>query len=137
MKSTYLLIIITGLLITSKFQVHAQAGTLDPTFGNGGKVTTNFLNSYDHGSYVAIQSDGKILVSGYCFSGSNNDFALVRYNTDGSLDSTFGNGGKDTTDFGNTDDYGSGITIQNDGKILMTGVKIGRASCRERVSVLV
>ena len=57
----------------------AQPGSLDNTFGSGGKVTTP-IGSGATGNSVAIQSDGKILVAGYSYNGTDNDFALVRYN---------------------------------------------------------
>ena len=58
----------------------AQPGSLDNTFGSGGKLTTAIGSSDDEGYSVAIQSDGKILVAGYSGDGTNDDFALVRYN---------------------------------------------------------
>src|SRR5687767_11486935 len=66
------------------------AGALDPTFGLGGKVTTDFSLSADSGRSVAVQGDGKIVVAGL----SGFDFAVARYNDDGSLDSTFGSHGR-------------------------------------------
>jgi len=72
-------------------------GTLDTSFGSGGKVTTAIGASSDSGNSVAIQTDGKILVAGNTWNGSSNDFGLVSYNTDGSLDTSFGTGGKVTT----------------------------------------
>jgi uncharacterized delta-60 repeat protein len=99
-------------------------GRLDPTFGNGGKVTTDFANSFDNANAVAIQSDGKIVVVGL-MSGSaaigGSDFAVARYNPDGSLDATFGTGGKVTTDFSNTGDAAYAVAIQSDGKIVVAG----------------
>ena len=59
-------------------------GSLDTTFDTDGKVTTD-LGGWEEGNSVVVQSDGKILVAG----SSDTDFALVRYNTDGSLDTTF------------------------------------------------
>jgi uncharacterized delta-60 repeat protein len=96
-------------------------GSLDPTFGSGGKVITVFGTSEDLGYSVALQSDGKIVVAGYSYNGSNNDFALARYNTDGSLDPTFGTGGKVTTAVGPSDDQGHSVTVQSDGKIVVAG----------------
>ena len=52
---------------------------LDPSFGTGGKVTTDFGSGNDYGRSVAVQSDGKIIVAGEAWNGSNTDFALVRY----------------------------------------------------------
>src|SRR4051794_8596455 len=64
----------------------SNAGDLDPTFGNKGKMTTNF-GSNSYASAVARQADGKLVVSGVVGSGN---FGMARYNEDGTLDSTFG-----------------------------------------------
>jgi uncharacterized delta-60 repeat protein len=96
-------------------------GNLDPTFGTGGKVTTPIGNGNDHGAAVALLDTSKIVVAGYSNNGSDDDFALVRYNSDGSLDTTFGAGGKVTTPIGNGNDYGSAVALQDDGKLVMAG----------------
>lgn len=94
-------------------------GTLDPSFGNGGHVTTDFGgNDGGHGGMV-IQADGKIVVAGDTSVGDG-DFAAARYNLDGSLDSTFGTGGRVTTDFGGGD-RGEGMAMQADGRIVVAG----------------
>ena len=95
-------------------------GSLDNAFGSGGKVTTDF-GGYDVGISAALQSDGKIVLTGWSYVGFDVDFALVRYNIDGSLDNTFGTGGKATTDLGSLHDYGRSVVIQNDGKIVVAG----------------
>jgi uncharacterized delta-60 repeat protein len=101
-------------------------GTLDRTFGNGGIVTTNF----PEGSYandVALQADGKIIAAGTVFvdfiigESSNTDFALARYNTDGTADTTFGSGGQVMTDFVGVEDDAFSVLIQPDGKIVAVG----------------
>jgi uncharacterized delta-60 repeat protein len=92
-------------------------GSLDPTFGTGGQVTTDFSGGNDQAFGVAIQSDGKIVVAGV----ATIDFALVRYNPDGSLDTRFGTGGKVTTDFSGDSDHAHGVAIQPDGKIVVAG----------------
>ncbi|MDD2780799.1 cadherin-like domain-containing protein [Sulfuricurvum sp.] len=97
-------------------------GSLDTTFSGDGKVTTDFTANYDAGRSVTVQSDGKILVAGYNKNGSNDDFALVRYNSDGSLDTTFNGDGKVTTAIGVGADGGYSVTVQPDGKILVAGV---------------
>ncbi len=66
------------------------------------------------------KSDGKIVAAGFTWNGSNYDFAISRSNTDGSPDSTFNGEGKQTTDFGATDEAVS-IVIQPDGKIIVAG----------------
>lgn len=100
-------------------------GTLDTSFNGSGKVTTDFPGSAgpdDYGNSVAILSNGKILVGGTAFNASNNtDFALARYNSNGTLDTTFNGTGKLRTDFGVAYDHGNGMTVQKDGKILLVG----------------
>ena len=96
-------------------------GTLDTTFNTAGKVTTAIGTSDDYGTTVAIQSDGKIVAAGRAFISSSNDFALARYNMDGSLDTSFGTGGKVTMDFGTTTEAISALAIQSDGKIVAGG----------------
>ncbi len=96
-------------------------GSLDNSFSSDGKLTTTIGSSGDHGQSVTVQSDGKILVAGESWSGSRSEFALVRYNSDGSLDSSFSNDGKLTTAIGSSDDHGQSVTVQADGKILVAG----------------
>jgi uncharacterized delta-60 repeat protein len=100
-------------------------GVLDPTFDDDGKVTTDFGGSFDGAGDVAIQPDGKILAVGWGFRsppGRAMDFALARYNTDGSLDVSFGEGGKVLTAFGgNSIDAANAVVLQPDGKILAAG----------------
>lgn len=96
-------------------------GVLDNTFGIDGKVIVNFApvggNDRDYANDMLLQPDGKILLSGYAAG----NFGLVRLNADGSLDSTFGTGGKVTADFGNTSDEANRMALTADGKILVTG----------------
>lgn len=101
-------------------------GTLDNSFGSGGKVVHNIeTNAYDGASKVAIQPDGKIVVVGhFIISGSIQRELLVRYNTDGSLDGSFGTGGIVRTSMGSGEGGGNrglAITLQSDGKIITTG----------------
>ncbi|MEH2461293.1 DUF4347 domain-containing protein [Nostoc sp.] len=96
-------------------------GTLDTSFNTTGKVTTDFNNSSDGGNSITVQSDGKILVGGISYKASNYDFAIARYNSNGTLDTSFNKTGKVTTDFNNSSDGGNSITVQSDGKILLAG----------------
>jgi uncharacterized delta-60 repeat protein len=96
-------------------------GSLDTSFGTSGKVTTDFSNNHDVGMSLAIQADGKVVIAGSSVSPSNYDFALARYNTDGTLDPGFGIGGKVTTDFSATNDEALGVSIQPDNKIVAVG----------------
>ena len=92
-------------------------GSLDTSFGAGGKVVTLFYAGYASG--MAIQSDGKIVVAGSGIIGARN-FLIVRYNTDGSLDNSFGTGGKVTTPIGGGGDI-KAIAIHADGRIVAAG----------------
>jgi uncharacterized delta-60 repeat protein len=99
---------------------------LDPTFGTGGVVTTNGLGDLnDTLQDVAVLPDGKILAAGRMSSASTaRDFALVRYDANGSLDLTFGGGdGIVTTDIGGngSGDAINAIHVQGDGKIVAAG----------------
>jgi uncharacterized delta-60 repeat protein len=96
-------------------------GSLDSSFGSGGKVLTN-LGSLDGARAVVVQVNGKIVAAGYSFAGGSRDFALVRYNADGSLDPGFGSGGKVLTDIGSSSfDAASAAVLQPDGKIVAAG----------------
>jgi uncharacterized delta-60 repeat protein len=99
---------------------------LDPRFGGGtGKVTTDFFNnSIDQANAVAIQPDHKIVVVGktlYPGTGHTNDFALARYNPNGTPDINFGAGGIVTTDFFANYDEANSVAVQPDGKIVVVG----------------
>src|SRR5438477_4565918 len=101
-------------------------GSLDRSFGNGGIVTTTFPEG-SYASDVALQPDGKIIAAGTVFvdfiigEPSNTDFALARYNSDGTPDPTFGNGGQVSTDFVGMEDDAFSVLIQPDGKIVAVG----------------
>ncbi|HVF67638.1 MAG TPA: hypothetical protein VM914_08240, partial [Pyrinomonadaceae bacterium] len=89
-----------------------------------GVRTTDIQGTDDGGYAMAIQTDGRIVVGGYAVDLANGDkeFALVRYNYNGTLDTTFGGGtGKVVTDFNGTSDRIWGITLQADGKIVAVG----------------
>jgi uncharacterized delta-60 repeat protein len=77
--------------------------------------------SYADGNSVAAQSDGKIVVAGYADVGGVDQFALVRYNSDGSLDTSFNINGKVTTAVGTGTCKGQGVAVQGDGKIVVMG----------------
>jgi uncharacterized delta-60 repeat protein len=109
-----LLALLSGLAIA--YAAYGAGGELDPSFDGDGKVLTDF-GALDRAFEVAIQADGKIVAAGHSGFG---DFALARYNPDGSLDSTFDGDGRVLTDFGG-DDRASGVAIQTDGKIVAAG----------------
>ncbi len=96
-------------------------GTLDATFDGDGKVTTPIGSGADEIHALALQADGKIVVAGYAWNGSNDDFALARYNTNGTLDTTFGAGGKVVTPIGASNDQANALALQADGKMVVAG----------------
>ena len=99
-------------------------GSLDSTFGTGGKVTTDFFGSSDQTFGIAIQSDGKIVVCGRAempAAQNISDLALARYNSDGSLDPSFGADGKVTTQTSGMNANGFDVAIQSDNKIVVGG----------------
>jgi uncharacterized delta-60 repeat protein len=103
-----------------------SAGDLDPSFGTGGKVLTDFTaTSSDNANALALQGDGKIVVVGSTnevSASQSRHLALVRYNTDGTLDNTFGTGGKVMASASSVADRANGVVIQPDGKIVVVGL---------------
>ncbi len=120
---------VIGLLATQVVlapTAKAAPGDLDPSFGTGGKVTTDFSGFGGRAAAVALQPDGKIIAGGRA-GGANfygTGFGVARYNADGSLDSTFGIGGTVTIDFFFGDDEVHSVLAQPDGKIVAAGSKI-------------
>jgi uncharacterized delta-60 repeat protein len=100
---------------------YAKAGDLDRTFGVGGKVTTDFSGFEDNANGVVIQPDGKLVAAGAAGPGTSRDFALARYFPDGTLDPSFGTGGKVTTDFFGFTDSAQALVRQPDGKLVAAG----------------
>jgi uncharacterized delta-60 repeat protein len=103
---------------------HAD-GSLDTSFGTGGKVTTPIGSGTDEAKSVVLQSDGKIIAAGYSHNGANADLAVVRYNADGSLDTSFDTDGKVTTPIGSSSDGANSVVLQSDGKIIVAGFSNG------------
>lgn len=97
------------------------AGLLDSGWDGDGRVTTDFGVGNDRGATVVVQSDGRVVVGGMAFNGLNDDFALARYNPNGSLDPTFGVNGLIRTNFGIGDDRILSLTLQQDGKLVAGG----------------
>jgi len=96
-------------------------GSLDSSFDGDGKVTTDFLLLHNWVLDILIQPDGKIIAAGAVSNGTDWNFALARYNTNGSLDNSFGVNGKLTESFGSGDDWANAVALQPDGKILVGG----------------
>jgi len=99
-------------------------GGLDPDFGAAGKVVTDFYGRRDQSVAVAVQRDGGIVAAGTSTDDvgpTGKDFALARYQTNGSLDPSFGTGGRVVTDLGGGTDDAEAMAIQRDGKIVVAG----------------
>jgi uncharacterized delta-60 repeat protein len=113
-------------------------GSLDTSFGGDGKVTTQFTRKDDPVSSLVIQSDGKIVVAGgAAWNGTNGNFALARYNADGTLDTSFGGDGRVTSDFGGRREFANAIAVQADGKLLAGGlVRFSKTAGRNRFELV-
>jgi uncharacterized delta-60 repeat protein len=96
-------------------------GSLDTTFGTGGKLILPVGSIAAQANGVAVQPDGKIVVVGFAWNSTNRDFLLVRLNSDGSLDPGFGSSGIVTTQIGTANDTAIALALQADGKIVAAG----------------
>lgn len=119
----YLSFFVFILTLTLSRESFAQDGTLDSSFGSNGIVTTD-LGAWDNGEGVAVQTDGKITIAGYSYSSDTVYYALTKYNTDGSIDSSFGNDGKVMTYIQGIAATGwNDLMIQSNGTIVTCGGK--------------
>jgi uncharacterized delta-60 repeat protein len=99
-------------------------GSLDNTFGSGGMVVTTIVGNggNQYAADVVVQPDGKILLAGtYIGAPNDHDFALLRYDANGNLDTSFDTDGIAVLDLGSTNERAEGLAIQPDGKILVAG----------------
>jgi uncharacterized delta-60 repeat protein len=106
-------------------------GSLDASFGSQGKVTTDFFGEMDSAFGVAIQENGKVAVAGYALTSSameSRDFALARYNANGTPDTAFGEDGKVSTDFGGSQDIAFGVAVMPNGRLISAGYATGSSS---------
>lgn len=115
--------ILPFILLFSTFSMFSQGGSLDTSFGTGGKVVTSINSGADIAYATVLQSDGKILVSGTTNSSiSGKDFFCIRYNTNGTLDTSFGTNGIATFDLqGGSDDVAYAMSLLSDGNIILAG----------------
>jgi uncharacterized delta-60 repeat protein len=98
-------------------------GSLDPTFGMGGSVVQPIIKAGDAAMAVALAGD-KVLVAGDAFlntASHPDEFAVARFNADGTLDKTFGTNGMVLTAFGKSEDLCAAMAVQPDGKIVLAG----------------
>ncbi|MFJ8631402.1 calcium-binding protein [Streptomyces sp. NPDC093568] len=111
-----------ALVLTVPGAALAAPGDLDPSFDGDGRVVTDF-GGYDESRGMALQPDGKIVTVGLLqpYESGEVDFALARYNSNGSPDPGFGTGGRVITDVRGSEDYANGVAVQADGKIVVVG----------------
>ena len=105
-------------LLLFAHNINAAPGDLDTSFGTGGRVSFAFNNANAVPTSLAKQADGKVILAGYCNSGTGQNMCLLRLLRDGSADLGFGTEGRVTVS--NTI-YAAAITVQPDGKILLAG----------------
>jgi len=123
-----------GRIVAAGFETHnggfqnfavaryTSSGVLDTTFSRDGKTQIDFGSSFQSATKVLLQSDGKIIaVGGSNGESSDDDFLLARLSGGGSLDNTFGIGGKVRTSFGDLNGGANGAALQSDGKIVAVG----------------
>jgi len=123
------LLAVAGLLawqLAVAVPAQARAGDLDPSFGTGGKVVTDFAGQLDEAFAVAVQDNGRIVAAGRADESDVSalgDFALARYLPDGSLDPGFGVDGKVKMDFTGAggDDRVNAVAVQTDGRLVAAG----------------
>lgn len=115
-------VLLAALVVLSVGAAHAAPGELDPGFGKNGRVTTTFGSGWDSGNDVVLQPDGKLVVAGGGGGTvAHQHFALARYLRDGTLDRTFGKGGRVRTTLAARFDEALRIALQPDGKIVAVG----------------
>lgn len=97
-------------------------GTVDNSFGNAGRVQTAFTDRGDVALAVALDADGRIVAAGGSNTQVNSNFAVARYDLDGTLDESFSQDGKLTIDFFGFTDIAENVAIQSNGKIVLGGL---------------
>lgn len=97
-------------------------GTLDNSFGNQGKAVVDVSGKEDWPADMVLQTDGKILVSSSaCFNNAGCDFLLARFNADGTLDPSFGNGGTVVSDLTGLEDRAYAMGLDPSGAVIVAG----------------
>ena len=118
-------IVVAGYALGATYDValarYDADGTLDSTFGTGGIVVTPVGTGHDFALAMALLGDGRLVVGGHAVVGGNDNFTLLRYLDDGTLDPSFGTGGKVTTAVGTGSDVVAALTVQPDGKLVAVG----------------
>ena len=112
---------LNGNIIVSRFNAD---GTLDTNFGINGIVETQLVSETGGYNLMKLQNDGKILITGSNSINSNSDFfnfATMRFNSNGSIDTFFGTNGIVITDLDGKGDFGTAVSLQSDNKIIVAG----------------
>lgn len=115
MKKLYTLV----LFLISLTVANSQSGALDTSFGTDGIVTTVISGTYNYTTGTLVQPDGKIILVGYAGEPSTYKVAVARYNTDGSLDTSFGTAGTQIIPIGAAKSFAMDVALQMDGKIIL------------------
>jgi uncharacterized delta-60 repeat protein len=110
--------VVVGQRYVARF---TTSGSLDSSFGGNGVVPVSFTASSDELQGVALQPDGRIVVVGFAHVNGQIDFAVARFLSEGTLDGSFGTGGKVTTDFNGQVDEAWAALVQSDGSIVVAG----------------
>ncbi len=113
-----------ALLVAAVAVATLSATALDPTFGQDGKVITPFPGPRSIASAVLVQPDGRIVAAGFVGGAPARRVAIARYDSLGHLDPGFGSGGQVVTDAGGVESYATGLALQADGKILVSGAVV-------------
>jgi len=100
-------------------------GSLDESFDGNGYLVTDVNNSFERANDITLQPDGKIITGGYHVGASYYDFLITRYNSNGSIDSSFGVDGHVIRDLGGSTEICHSVLVQSDGKILAAGYTEG------------
>jgi uncharacterized delta-60 repeat protein len=104
---------------------YVSNGQLDSTFGQSGKSILGYFGASDTVKIAISPIDGKIYLAGDTLAGVNRDFAILRLNANGSIDTSFGNQGRATYDFNGRNDYLSDVLVTTEGKVILTGSSSG------------
>ena len=107
---------VTGLVLQP-----ISGGALDTSFSTDGQLFTTMGNGNSFIRTIALQSDGKIIVAGYCLGLSTIDFCIARYHGTGALDTSFNTDGRAISTIGSGDDTAYSVAIQSDGKVVVVG----------------
>jgi uncharacterized delta-60 repeat protein len=119
----------TNDIVTARF---TTAGALDPSWGGTGRAQFDFGQN-ETGYGAVLQPDGKLIVAGDTAAGSTSDVLVARIGTDGTLDPTFGTGGRAHPDFGDQQ-FGRAVALQPDGRIVVVGYDAGGDAVVVRLS---